>query len=227
MKPGLVEKRLWREGYKKIAGVDEAGRGPLAGPVVAAAVILPVFPKGALWEEVRDSKLLKYDVRERLFKAIRAEAIALSVAVSSNREIDKHNILKATLITMSKAVGRLRHQPEMVLVDGNRSFPCPVENRCIVGGDGKILSIAAASIVAKVVRDRIMTVYARKYPCYGFERNRGYPTREHRNALANYGACPIHRNSFRLLGDRQKQLFGKSRSSDSRLKHQSTDGERR
>ena len=192
---------LERAAGGRVAGVDEAGRGPWAGPVFAAAVVLDA---GDLPPQVRamitDSKLLTAERRSALQPAILASADA-AVGIASVAEIDSMNILQATLLAMRRAVVRLAHVPNLVLVDGNRapSLPCPVTT--VVGGDRKSLSIAAASIVAKVERDRLMARLAADYPGYGWERNAGYGTAEHRAALARLGPCAQHRRSFRPIRD--------------------------
>jgi ribonuclease HII len=176
-----------------VAGVDEAGRGPLAGPVVAAAVILDPnkIPPG-----IADSKNLDADTRERLYKAITSTS-AFAVGVADVERIDRFNILRATLWAMEQAVSALRPSPRLVLVDGNQPPHVSCETRCIVQGDQKCLSIAAASIVAKVTRDRIMVAQAASYPGYGFERHKGYSTPEHFAAIRKLGLTPLHRRSFR------------------------------
>ena len=190
---------LERAAGGRVAGVDEAGRGPWAGPVVAAAVVLNT---GDLPPQLRamitDSKLLTAERRAALQPAILACADA-ALGIASVTEIDSMNILQATLLAMRRAVARLAHAPDLALVDGNRAprLPCPV--RTVVGGDRKSLSIAAASIVAKVTRDRLMARHAADYPGYGWERNGGYGTAEHRAALAWLGPCAQHRRSFRPI----------------------------
>lgn len=176
-----------------VCGVDEAGRGPLAGPVVAAAVILDVtaIPKG-----LNDSKKLDAARREALFAALESAA-AIGVGLASVEEIDELNILHATMRAMARAVAALPRAPQIALVDGNRCPPgLACEARAIVGGDALALSIAAASVVAKVTRDRLMTELARAHPGYGFERHRGYGTPEHLAALSRLGPCAVHRASF-------------------------------
>jgi ribonuclease HII len=176
-----------------VAGVDEAGRGPLAGPVVVAAVILdPARPIAGL----ADSKRLNERRREALFPLIRQRALAWSVVEVQADEIDRVNILQATLLGMSRAVERLSVRPGLALVDGNRlpELPCPA--RAIVGGDGLEAAISAASILAKVTRDHLMLEWHRRYPRYGFDRHKGYPTPEHLESLARHGPCEIHRRSF-------------------------------
>lgn len=181
------------EGFSAVCGVDEAGRGPLAGPVFAAAVILPA---GERIEGLDDSKRLSEKRREALFPEITARAAAFSIASADEAEIDRLNILQATMLAMRRAVDGLSIPPDLALVDGNRepSLPCPV--RTLVGGDGLSASIAAASILAKVSRDRRMLELAALYPEYGFERHKGYGTRDHYAALRRYGPSPIHRRSF-------------------------------
>jgi ribonuclease HII len=177
-----------------VAGVDEAGRGPLAGPVVAAAVVLA---PGRKWEGLDDSKKLAPDTREEIFARVLNEARAFSWSVLGPRAIDRFNILRASLEAMRRAVGRLRVVPDLVLVDGHLLVPgIACEQRAIVDGDARLLSIAAASVVAKVVRDRIMCRLDRVWPKYGFIRHKGYATREHLEAIACHGPCPLHRYSF-------------------------------
>lgn len=178
-----------------VCGIDEAGRGPLAGPVVAAAVVLPEdFPRNIL----ADSKVLSAAKREAAAETIIRLSRAWSIAQASREEIDRVNILKATLLAMRRAVEALSLRPDIVLVDGNVCPDCGLPCRAVIGGDGKIPEIMAASILAKTRRDRIMIDYAEVYPGYGFDRNKGYPTREHREALMTKGPCEIHRKSFRL-----------------------------
>ena len=189
---------LERAAGGRVAGVDEAGRGPWAGPVVAAAVVLDVGDLPPVRARITDSKLLTAEQRAALHPAILACADA-AVGIASVAEIDSMNILHATMLAMRRAVARLAQVPDLVLVDGNRapSLPCPVKT--VVGGDRESLSIAAASIVAKVTRDRLMARLAADYPGYGWERNAGYGTAEHRAALARLGPCVHHRRSFRPI----------------------------
>ena len=195
------------------AGCDEAGRGCLAGPVFAAAVILP---EGFSNETLNDSKQLTERQRERLREVIEREAVAWAVAQVDNGEIDRLNILNASIEAMHRALDGLAVRPEHILVDGNRFKPYrDTEHHCVVGGDGKYMAIAAASILAKTHRDEHMRRLAEEYPAYGWERNKGYPTREHREAIRRLGATPLHRQSFTLL-DRQLTLdFGTDISQDS------------
>ena len=187
-------------GAAVVIGVDEAGRGPLAGPVVVAAVALPKVPSARL-RTVRDSKLMTSMGRERLFGVIRRQAAAVSVAWAHPPVIDRDNILRATLDAMGRAARRAARRagvsPVLVLVDGPRRIPAfELSQEAVVDGDAKSLSVAAASVVAKVVRDRWMTRFERRYPGYGFSRHKGYGTKAHRSALARLGPCPAHRRSF-------------------------------
>jgi ribonuclease HII len=176
-----------------MAGVDEAGRGPLAGPVVAAAVILD--PRAPI-RGLADSKALSPARRDRLFDEIRAKALALAIAEASVEEIDRLNILQATLLAMRRAVEGLRLVPGLVLVDGNRLPLLPMPARAIVKGDATVPSISAASILAKVHRDRLCAELHASWPQYGFDGHKGYPTAAHLQALHLHGACPAHRRSF-------------------------------
>ncbi len=177
-----------------IVGIDEAGRGPWAGPVVAAAVIFDAekIPAG-----IADSKQLDADQREVLFHRIKSTAVAVGIAIADTERIDRDNILNATLWAMAQAVAQLQVRPRLGLVDGNKLPRLPFPARAIVKGDAKCLSIAAASIMAKVTRDRIMIELARSWPGYGFERHKGYGTPEHKDAIARLGVTPIHRRSFK------------------------------
>lgn len=177
-----------------IAGVDEAGRGCLAGPVVAGAVILD---ENRPIHGLRDSKALSEKRRNELFEQIHEKALAYSVGMTAAEEIDRINILRAALLAMEKAVLSLGRKPDFLLIDGNSKTSLPIRQEAIIKGDSKCASIAAASIVAKVTRDRIMTEIETEYPGYGFSRHKGYPTKEHLGALRNLGPCPIHRKSFK------------------------------
>lgn len=190
------------------AGLDEAGRGCLAGPVFAAAVILPPDFQHPL---LNDSKKMSAAHRDKLRVVIEEQALAWSVAAIPPETIDEINILWASVKAMHLAVERLPLPPEMLLVDGNRFKPYPdIPHKCIVGGDGKVASIAAASVLAKTHRDAFMNELADLYPNYGWNRNKGYPTLEHREAIARYGRTPCHRSSFRLLaGLAERNLFEK------------------
>lgn len=176
-----------------VAGVDEVGRGPLAGPVVTAAVVLP--PKFDL-PGLTDSKKLSAKKRERLAIAIKEQALGWSMGEATVEEIDELNILHATMLAMQRAVASLSIGFDMVLVDGNRTPEFGVPAKAVIGGDGIEPAISAASIIAKVFRDKVMTGYSLYYPQYGFERNSGYPTKQHREALLEFGVTPIHRRSF-------------------------------
>ena len=188
-----MERELHAEGVGLICGVDEAGRGPLAGPVCAAAVILP--PEAEL-PGLNDSKKLSEKKREQLFPEIQRLALAWSVAFASVEEIEERNILGATMLAMNRAISGLSLRPELALIDGNRNREIQVPSRCVVHGDARCASIAAASILAKVSRDRLMVELAREYPQYGFDRHKGYGTKAHYAALREYGPCPAHRPSF-------------------------------
>ena len=187
------EEKAWAQGYSAVCGVDEAGRGPVAGPVCAAAVILP---GGIVIEGLNDSKKLSEKKREALFEVITHEALAWSVSLVDEKTIDEINILQATYRAMRQAVEGLPHPADFVYVDGNRSEGLSLPHECVVAGDGKIPSVAAASIVAKVTRDRLMRQFAERYPAYGFEKHKGYETRAHDEALLAHGPCPLHRMSF-------------------------------
>ena len=182
-----------RRGYRAVAGIDEAGRGPLAGPVVAAAVILPDdFDLPGL----NDSKLISERKRNQLFPMIYEQALAVGIGVSRADEIDRINILQATLLGMSRAVMRLPVAADFLLVDGITPVPLGIEQKTLKKGDSRSLSIAAASVIAKVVRDRIMLAYDRLFPEYGFSGHKGYGSEKHRNAVALHGPCVCHRRSF-------------------------------
>ena len=187
------ENELKEKGYRYICGVDEAGRGPLAGEVYAAAVILKA---DEIIEGVNDSKKLSEKKREVLFKTIQKKALAYSIAFASVEEIEEINILQATLLAMKRAVETLNIQPDYAIIDGNKIPNLTIPCQAIVKGDAKSMSIASASILAKVSRDRKMKEYALQYPQYGFEKHKGYGTKVHVEALKQYGACAIHRQSF-------------------------------
>ena len=181
-----------------VAGVDEAGRGPLAGPVVAAAVILDDVKR---IKGLNDSKLLTPTVRERLYDEIRAKALCVSIAEASVEEIDRLNILQATMLAMRRAVEGLRLKPAKVLVDGNCLPVLRIHAEAIVGGDATVKSISAASILAKVYRDRLCLTLHALHPQYGFDEHKGYPTPQHLAALREHGACRLHRRSFAPVRD--------------------------
>ena len=192
----LVYEREWlSRGAKYIAGVDEVGRGPLAGPVVCAAVVMPLDDESIL-EGVDDSKKISEKKREKLAALIRERALYLSVFEVDEKRIDEINILQATREGMKNALLALPVQPDIVLTDGNMTLDIPFPQRSIVKGDSLSYSIGAASIVAKVYRDALMVEYAKRYPEYGFEKNKGYGTAEHIGAIKEVGLCPIHRRTF-------------------------------
>lgn len=188
-----LENEIYDEGWTLLCGVDEAGRGPLAGPVCAAAVILP---RGLVIEGLDDSKKLTEKKREALFDPICEKALSFGVAFASVEEIEEINILNATFLAMNRAIEKLAPQPVLALIDGNRSTGVTVNNRCIVKGDAKCADIAAASVLAKVTRDRYMLEMAQRYPEYHFEQHKGYGTKLHYDALREHGPSPIHRMSF-------------------------------
>lgn len=188
-----LEEQAAFKGFRAICGVDEAGRGPLAGPVCAGAVILP---QGVQIDGLNDSKKLSEKKREALYDIICDKAISWSVALVDEKTIDRINILQATLLAMRQAVEGLRVQADFALIDGNAVPPLLIPCECIISGDARVPSIAAASILAKVTRDRLMLEYAAQYPQYGFSRHKGYGTKAHTEALLAHGACPIHRQSF-------------------------------
>jgi len=191
------EEDLWARGRSYVAGIDEAGRGPLAGPVVAAAV---VFPRGVFIEGVDDSKRVRPVRREEIKKTIESEALAVGVGIVHEGEIDRINILQATYKAMRKAVGSLGIQPDHLLIDG-RPLPDKVyPQTAVIKGDRLCFSIAAASIVAKVTRDRMMVEYHEMFPEYGFDKHKGYGTKRHVESIRRYGLCPIHRRSFEIKG---------------------------
>lgn len=188
-----LENEIYAEGYNLICGVDEAGRGPLAGPVYAAAVILP---RDAVIDGLNDSKKLTEKKREALFDVITERALIYGIASASVEEIEKLNILNATFLAMNRAIDKLDPIPELALIDGNRSTGIAMPSRCVVKGDSRCADIAAASILAKVSRDRYMLTLAEKYPQYHFEQHKGYGTKLHYEALREYGPSPEHRPSF-------------------------------
>ena len=200
------ERKAHAGGYHWVAGVDEAGRGPLAGPVVAAAV---VFPPDYVNHEINDSKRLSPRKRESLYERIRTDALAVGFGLIEADVIDRINILQASLTAMRDAVLELAPPPDYLLVDGCHRIPLTTPQEAVVRGDAKSLTIAAASILAKVTRDRVMEIYHRQYPQYNFLKNKGYGTREHVQAIRECGYCKIHRRSFRLkvLHDIQGKLL--------------------
>lgn len=183
----------YKAGYRLVAGVDEAGRGPLAGPVVAAAVIIPV---GERLSGIKDSKKLTERAREKAFSLINDRALAISIGVVSPKFIDEFNILKATLRAMKQAALALAPSPEYLLIDGINAVPVSIPQKCLKKGDQLSQSISAASIMAKVYRDRIMHSYHERYPEYGFSKHKGYGTKHHLAAIERYGPSPIHRLTY-------------------------------
>lgn len=206
------ERGLWAGGFIRVAGVDEAGRGPLAGPVVAAAVILPSqWGKSGIIEPLQglnDSKQLTEAQRESFFGIITAHSeIAYAIAVVDAPTIDRINILQATHRAMNEALAKLQPQPEHVLVDGRPVKSIKLPSTAIVKGDARSYSIAAASVLAKVTRDRLMLEFHAQFPAYGFAGHKGYGTPQHLAALAEHGPCPIHRRSFAPLKPAPRELF--------------------
>ncbi|MDY6787569.1 MAG: ribonuclease HII [candidate division WOR-3 bacterium] len=188
------EEKYWKEGTYFIAGIDEAGRGPLAGPVVAASV---VFPDDIEIDGIDDSKKLTPEQREELYCEILDKALSVAVGAVDNTLIDRINILQASYTAMMRSLRKLSVMPEVILIDGSSVIPgIPIKQEAIIKGDGRSVSIAAASIIAKVYRDRIMEFYGMEYPEYDFSHNKGYATREHVNTVIKVGTCEIHRKSF-------------------------------
>lgn len=193
------EHNAYLRGFTAVCGIDEAGRGPLAGPVCAAAVLLP---EGLVIDGLNDSKKLSEKKRELLFPVIQENALAFGIGFADEKEIDEINILQATFLAMRRAFDAMQRRCDYVLVDGNRMPPMPVPGETVVKGDAKSPSIAAASILAKVSRDRVMLEYAKQYPEYQFEKHKGYGTKVHVEALRAFGPSPIHRRTFlkKILG---------------------------
>ncbi len=189
----LFENKAYGDGYSYVCGVDEAGRGPLAGPVFAAAVILP---RGLIIDGVNDSKKLSAKRREELYEEIIEKSLAYNVASASQREIDEINILNATFLAMNRAINNLKIKPDIVLVDGNKLPQIDIDAKAIVKGDSLSESIAAASILAKVERDRFMINLSEKYPEYRFDKHKGYGTKLHVELIKKYGCSEVHRKSF-------------------------------
>lgn len=192
------EKKLWDAGYDFVAGVDEAGRGPLAGPVYAAAVI---FPKGLVIEGINDSKKLSEKKREQLYDVIKESALAYSIVSVDEKEIDRINILNAAMKAFKMALDNLSQKADFALLDGNRAPEMDIPYEAVVKGDAKVQAIAAASILAKVERDRYITEMDKIYPQYGFAKHKGYPTKDHKDAVARYGPSPIHRLTFKGVSE--------------------------
>lgn len=193
------EHNAYLRGFTAVCGIDEAGRGPLAGPVCAAAVLLP---EGLVIDGLNDSKKLSEKKRELLFPVIEENALAFGIGFADEKEIDEINILQATFLAMRRAFDAMQRRCDYVLVDGNRMPPMPVPGETVVKGDAKSPSIAAASILAKVSRDRVMLEYEKQYPEYQFEKHKGYGTKAHVEALHAFGPSPIHRRTFlkKILG---------------------------
>ena len=198
MEMNVFELACQQNGYKQIAGIDEAGRGALAGPVIAAAVILPI---NCGIKGLRDSKQLSPKQRAYLFDEIHDVAVSIGVGSVNHRLIDRLNVLQATLLAMREAVEKLTPSPDYLLVDGLDLPDAGIAGAAIPKGDSKSYSIAAASIVAKITRDRRMVELDRTYPNYGFSQHKGYPTSQHRQAISEFGASDIHRRTFKLLPD--------------------------
>ena len=188
-----LENEIYDAGEQLLCGVDEAGRGPLAGPVCAAAVILP---RGLCIPGLNDSKKLTEKKREALYDVICSSAVSYGIAFATVEEIEEVNILNAAMLAMNRTIEKLSVQPTLALIDGNRNSAIKVASRCVVKGDAKCADIAAASVLAKVTRDRYMLEMAEKYPQYKFEKHKGYGTKDHYAALREYGPCEIHRPSF-------------------------------
>ena len=188
-----LENEIAAEGYETLCGVDEAGRGPLAGPVYAAAVILP---RGLEIKGLNDSKKLSEKKREELFDVICEKALDYAIASASVEEIEERNILGATMLAMNRAIAGLKTRPDLALIDGNRNKDIETPSRCVIKGDATCADIAAASILAKVSRDRVMLELAKEYPQYHFEQHKGYGTALHYEALREFGPSPVHRPSF-------------------------------
>ena len=199
----IIEKEVNSKGFKFVCGVDEAGRGPLAGPVCAAAVILPIDTE---IKGLNDSKKLSEKKREELFPLIIEKAIGYSIAFASVEEIEEHNILNATYLAMNRAIEGLKTPADFALIDGNR-VPTGIKVPCqtVVKGDSKSMSVAAASVLAKVTRDRLMLEIDKAYPQYNFKKHKGYGTKEHTDLILQYGVSPVHRPSFlkKLLGEKK------------------------
>lgn len=197
-----IENEYREKGFDIICGVDEAGRGPLAGPVYAAAVILP---SDCVIEGLNDSKKLTEKKREALFDEIKEKALAYGIARADEKEIDEINILNATFLAMKRAIDSLSVKPDLALIDGNQKPHTDIEEVTVVKGDAKSMSIAAASVLAKVSRDRFMLEMAGKYPQYEFARHKGYGTKLHYEKIAQYGVCDIHRRTFlkKILGEQK------------------------
>jgi len=192
--PEPLEEKARQEGFSSVAGIDEAGRGPLAGPVLSAAVILPDRVR---LEHLDDSKRLSPGRREELFGAIYEQAVSIGIGLVDPIEIDRINILQASLLAMRMAVDNLRPPADYLLIDGTIPIRSPLPQQVVKHGDRRCLSIAAASVIAKVTRDRLMRLYDEEFPVFGFAQHKGYGTRAHREAIRTFGCCRIHRKTFR------------------------------
>jgi ribonuclease HII len=201
-----IEQALWSQGIASIAGVDEAGRGPLAGPVVAAAAM---FPKNTMIDNVDDSKKCTAKQREELFTVIMEQAVCVGIGIVDHEEIDRINILQATILAMRKSIEHMTVRPEYAIIDGNSFKHETLKFQTIIKGDEKSFTIAAASIVAKVTRDRLMCELDSRFPQYGFAQHKGYGTRQHIEAIRTYGLCEIHRRSFHPAALQGKFLSSK------------------
>jgi ribonuclease HII len=199
----LFESKAIEKGFSYIAGIDEAGRGPLAGPVVSAAVLLPT----SFYDpDIIDSKQLSPKKRSYLYEKLYDQAISIGIGIIDNIEIERINILNASILSMAISVKNLRPQPDYLLIDGKFGIPTDLPQESITRGDAQSISIAAASIVAKVSRDRLMERYDQDYPQFGFSKHKGYPTKAHKEAIRTFGCCPIHRRSFRGVREYQLQI---------------------
>ena len=190
----LFESKAIEKGFSYIAGIDEAGRGPLAGPVVSAAVLLPTSFHDP---DITDSKKLSPKKRSYLYEKLYDQAVSIGIGIVDNIEIERINILNAALLSMAISVKNLSPQPDYLLIDGKFRIPTDLPQEPIIRGDALSISIAAASIVAKVSRDRLMERYDQDYPQFGFSRHKGYPTKAHKEAIRTFGCCPIHRRTFK------------------------------
>lgn len=194
----VEEKKILSQGYEVIGALDEAGRGPLAGPVVAVCVIFNAnFSLNNDLKEINDSKKISAKKREKLFELIKEHFVEVGVGICDNLAIDRINILQATFLAMKKAIGSIKNKPQFLMIDGSIKMPnCSIAQQVYVKGDERVLAIAAASIIAKVERDRLMIDFHKQYPQYGFDQHKGYGTKSHIERLKQYGPCPIHRLSF-------------------------------
>ena len=198
----LFESKAIEKGFLYIAGIDEAGRGPLAGPVVSAAVLLPTSFHDP---DITDSKKLSPKKRSYLYEKLYDHAVSIGIGIIDNIEIERINILNAALLSMAISVKNLSPQPDYLLIDGNFRIPTDLPQEPIIRGDALSISIAAASIVAKVSRDRLMERYDQDYPQFGFSRHKGYPTKAHKEAIRTFGCCPIHRRTFKGVKEYRTQ----------------------